>query len=118
MAWPPTLAALKVDMKVDEDDTADDDRRSEDLAAAVAFVGRVRAASFNFAGDLDSALPDPTADIELGTKRLAARWYLRRRSPDAIVQLGQEMGASRVPSFDPDIDRLLGIGRFAGPVFA
>jgi hypothetical protein len=47
--------------------------------------------------------------------RLASRWHTRRRSPDALIEMG-ELGASRVPSFDPDIDRLLRIGRHALPV--
>jgi hypothetical protein len=29
-----------------------------------------------------------------------------------------DMGASRIMSVDPDIERKLGIGRFAGPVTA
>jgi hypothetical protein len=29
-----------------------------------------------------------------------------------------ELGAARIPSFDPDIERLLKIGRYRGPVFA
>lgn len=115
--WPPTLDELKDDMKIDLDDTRDDVRLAQVFDAAVVFVARQRRSSFNFDGDLSSALPEPTADIVLGTLRLAGRWHIRRRSPDALIQMA-DMGASRVPSFDPDIDRLLGIGRFAGPVFA
>lgn len=108
--WPPDLAELKVDMSIDADDTRDDERLTQVLDAAVTFVERVRRGDFNFAGDLGSLLPDPTADIQLGTLRLAARWHLRRRSPDALIQMA-ELGASRVPSLDPDIERLLRIGR-------
>ena len=115
--WPPDLAELKAEKKLPASDTVDDERLQVALDAAVAFVERVRRAAFNFDGDIDSALPDPTADLRLGTLRLAIRWDIRRRSPDALIQMA-ELGASRVPSFDPDIDRLLGIGRFAGPVFA
>jgi hypothetical protein len=112
--WPPTLDELKLDMGVDDD--RDDDRLGQVLDAAVAFVVRVRP-RFNYEADPDSALPAPPADIQLGTVRLAGRWHSRRRSPDALVDMA-EMGASRVPSFDPDIERLLGIGRYRGPVFA
>ena len=116
MSWPPELAELKDDLDISADDERDDSRLDLVLDAAVEFVQRVRP-SFNYAADPDSALPAPTADLKLGTLRLAGRWHTRRRSPDALIQMG-DLGASRVPSFDPDIDRLLGIGRYAGPVFA
>lgn len=115
MSWPPSLDELKLDAGIP--DTRDDEKLDLVLAAAVAFVERVRGASFNFSGDLGSALPDPTDDIVLGTIRLAVRWHNRRRSPDALVDMA-DIGSARVPSFDPDIERLLGIGKFRGPVFA
>jgi len=105
MAWPPTLVELKGDMGIDPDDTRDDVKLQRALSAAVTFVERIHP-------DLD--WPNPTDDLELGTLRLAARWDARRRSPDALIQLA-ELGASRVPSFDPDIDRLLRIGRHQKP---
>lgn len=111
-----TLDELKADMSVDLTDTRDDGRLQQVLDAAVAFVQRVRPV-FNYDADPLSVLPDVSADVKLGTLRLAGRWHTRRRSPDALIQMA-EMGASRVPSFDSDIERLLGIGRFAGPVFA
>lgn len=117
MSWPPSLAELKADMGIDAADTRDDDRLTVQLAAAVAFVERVRGGSFNFTGAVLSDLPDPTADLTLGTLRLTARWHTRRRSPDALVSMG-ELGSVRVPSFDPDIERLLGIGRYRGSVIA
>ena len=109
MAWPPPLDELKVDMKIESTDTRDDARLQATLDAAVAFVERVRP-EFNYTADALSDLPDPTADLRLGTLRLAWRWHTRGRSPDMLIQLA-EMGASRVPSFDPDIERLLRIGR-------
>lgn len=125
MSWPPTLDELKLDMKIELTDTDDDDDLTTVLDAAVAFVERVRPAfnytdSPEFVTDADGLLvdvPTPTSDLVLGTLRLAVRWHTRRRSPDGLIDMG-ELGAGRVPSFDPDIDRLLGIGRFAGPVFA
>ncbi|MFI6759367.1 phage head-tail connector protein [Micromonospora sp. NPDC050417] len=109
-----TLAGLKLDMGIT--DTRDDAKLSQVLDAATAFVEQVRPA-FNYAGD-EPDLPVPDAALVLGTYRLAARWHTRRRSPDALIQLA-EMGASRVPSFDVDIDRLLRIGpKYAPPVIA
>lgn len=117
--WPPTLDDLKTDMGIDLPDTRDDAELSKCLNAAVSFVERVRADGYNFSGDLASTLPDPATaeDLQLGTLRLAGRWHTRRRSPDGLVQMA-ELGASRVPGFDPDIERLLCIGRFAKAVFA
>lgn len=115
MAWPPTLNEMKLDAGVEDD--RDDAQLQLVLDASVAFVERVRGASYNFSGDLASALPDPTADISLGTMRMASRWHSRRRSPDALLSMA-ELGAARIPSFDPDVERLLGIGRYRGPVFA
>jgi len=113
--WPPDLQVLKDDQGIT--DTRDDTKLDLVLDAAVAFVERVRRSSFNFTADPLSELPEPTADLVLGTVRLAYRWHTRRRSPDALVTMA-DLGASRIPSFDPDIDRMLGIGRFARMGFA
>lgn len=115
MSWPPTLTELKLDMKITDD--RDDLRLQQVLAAAVSWVAERRRSSFNFDGDVVSDLPNPTANIELGTLRLAARWHARRRSPDALVEVA-EFGASRIPAFDSDIERLLGIGRYRKSVIA
>jgi hypothetical protein len=117
MTWPPTLDELKDDLKIAHDDTRDDTVLQRQLDASVEFVQRVRRSSFNFEDDPQSLLPAPSADLWLGTVRLAGRWFTRRRSPDALIAMA-DSASSRVPSFDPDIDRQLGIGRFRGPVFA
>lgn len=115
--WPPDVDELRNDMKSDDPelnvDQLDVQRLQSVLDAAVTFVQRVRP-KFNYAGDLGSELADPSPDLRLGTLRLAGRWHTRRRSPDALIEMG-EMGSSRVPSIDPDIDRLLRIGRHALP---
>lgn len=113
--WPPSLAVLKEDQSVPDD--RDDTRLQLVLTAAVTVVEQLREGDFNFAGDLDSELPAPSDAIVLGTVRLAARWHTRRRSPDALLNLG-ELGTGRVPSFDADVEMLLGIGRHHGPVIA
>lgn len=109
MSWPPTLADLKLDLKIDADDTRDDGRLQQVLDAAIDFVVRVRS-------DLDFG-SGVTADIYLGTLRLAGRWHTRRRSPDGLVDAG-DMGTSRIPGVDADIARLLGLDRFRGAMFA
>lgn len=115
--WPPDLAALKGDLNIPSNDERDDSHLQLQLDAAVAFVETVHDGRYNFDGDVLVDLPAPNAGIRLGTLRLAGRWHTRRRSPDALIQMG-ELGAARVPSFDPDIDRLLRIGRFAPAVIA
>lgn len=115
MSWVE-LAALKTDLGIDSDDTRDDVALQQMLDAACAFVQRVRP-EFDYAGDLLSGLPVPPADLVLGTIRLASRWYTRKRSPDGLIQMA-ELGAARVPSIDPDIERQLGIGRFRKSVIA
>lgn len=116
LAWPPSLEELKDDLGIDDGDTRDDARLLRVLDSSVAFVQRVRS-GFNYDADPESTLPEPTEDLRLGTIRLAGRWHTRRRSPDGLIEAG-EFGTTRVPSFDPDIERLLGIGRYAPGVFA
>jgi hypothetical protein len=81
--------------------------------AAVEFVERIHFGRFNFTGQ-PSALPLPNFNLKLGTVMLAKRWHTRRRSPQMLVSAA-DMGASRVPSFDPDIDRLLRLGKHVVP---
>lgn len=117
--WPPSVDDMAVDMKADLGELTDEDRArmGSDLAAAIAKVAELRGSSYNFHDDLLSPLPTPTPDITLGVLRLAGRWFNRRRSPDGLIGAG-ELGNSRIPSFDADIERLLGIGRYAGMTFA
>jgi hypothetical protein len=116
-AWPPTLADLKIDMQIDDDDDRLDDALTPVLAAAVSFIEGQHDETFDFAGESGSTLLVPDVDLMVGTCRLAWRWHTRRRSPDALIDMGQ-MGSGRIPSFDPDIDRLCRLGRFAPPVIA
>jgi hypothetical protein len=113
MAWPPQLRELKDDLGVT--DTRDDVALATVLGAAVEFVEQARGGDFNFDGDPDSELPAPGPMLWLGTVRQAGRWFNRRRSPDGLIDMG-ELGATRVPSVDPDIERLLGVGRFRAPM--
>lgn len=114
--WPPALDDLKQDMGIDATDTRDDARLSQVLDASVAYVQRVRAGEIDF-DSTDATLTPVSDDLVLGTLRLAARSHTRRRSPDLLVAAG-DLGTSRVPGFDADIERLLKIGRFRGAMFA
>jgi hypothetical protein len=115
MDWPPDLADLKADRGVDDD--RDDVKLQMVLDAAIVVVKRLRDGELNFTGDPASTLPAPDADFVLGTIRLAWRWHERRKSPDALINMG-EAGMGRVPSFDPDIELLLQIDRRHPPVIA
>ncbi len=115
MAWPPILDDLKVDMRIADD--RDDAALQVVLAAAVAFVERVHAGRFDFTNPAGGTLPVPNDDTALGTLRLAARWHSRRKSANGLVEMA-ELGASRIPAFDADIERLLKIGRYRRSVIA
>lgn len=121
LTWPPQLSEVKDDAKLRQDDHADDERLQTVLDAAVTFVERIKRGKVDFSNNpvpVDLAqLPAPSPDIRLGTIRLAYRWHVRRRSPEMLATAG-ELGQSRIPSFDPDIERLLGIGRKRGLAFA
>ena len=114
--WPPTLDDLLADMQVPDTVTGDDTNLSTDLAAAVAYVQRVRP-TFNYAADPLCDDPAPTDELWQGTLAYARRLATRRRSPDGLIDMG-EFGQGRVPTVDRDIDRLLGIGNYAEPVIA
>lgn len=120
--WPPTVEELLNDIKQDHGGfvsapSAEERARLQRcLDAATVFVERVRP-QFDYGHESGSTLPAPTPDLHLGTLRLAWRWHIRRRSPDALIEMS-ELGASRVPSFDPDVERLLRIGRHALPAVA
>lgn len=109
MSWA-TLAELKTDLDFEVIDNRDDVPLQDCLDAAITFVERIHPQYF-----VEGATVP--ADIKLGTLRLAGRWFTRRRSPDGLVSMA-DLGAARIPSVDPDIERLLRIGRFRGPVFA
>lgn len=114
--WPPLLADLKTDAGVPPDNTDDDANLLTDLASAVAYVQRVRP-TFNYTNDPVSDDCPVTDDLWAGTLAYARRLFTRRRSPDGVISMG-DLGVGRVPTVDPDIDRMLGIGRFAEPVTA
>jgi hypothetical protein len=98
-----TLEALKNDQTLDNQLTAkDDEALQRTLDAAMSWVQDHRK-------DLDyfGAWSVPT-EVQLGTIRLAARWFVRRISPDGMVQLG-DMSSGTVMRTDPDIYMQLGI---------
>ena len=118
-AWPPLLAELRDDLGLAADDVRDDARLQIVLDAAVAVVERSLDGDYNFTGAVPvppaPVLPAPPVNVRLGTVRYAGRWHNRRRSPEGLVDMG-ELGSARIPSFDPDIEALLGVGRHRPPM--
>lgn len=99
-------------------DPGSDESLQTNLDAAVEFVqDRKRRFRYDATDPDQFNLPEPTADLWLGTIRLAARWNARRRSQDAMINM-QELGVTRVSSGDADIDRMLRLGRYAPMEFA
>lgn len=116
MSWPPTLDELKLDMRDSGTEPLSpgpdgDARLQQTLDSAVSYVEDVRPVFRYDITDPDQYdLPEPNAHLRLGTMRLATRWHARRRSQDAMVSVA-DFGASRVTTSDPDIDRMLGLGK-------
>lgn len=106
MTWPPTAAEVAAFGQVDtvEGNTALTDATN----AAVAFVERERS---DLATGQEETPFDAGADIILGTKMLALRWYERRGSILGVAGYAQYDSGSPLLRVDPDIEQLLQIGR-------
>ena len=63
------------------------------------------------ATDPDPPWPD---DVHAGALLMASRLFTRRRSPTGIATY-DETGPAYVPRWDPDLERLLRIGKWAPP---
>lgn len=67
---------------------------------------------------VDSGTGEPVelvgGDLLAGAALLTARLHARTGSPLGVASYG-EFGPAGVPRFDADIDRLLGLGRYAKP---
>lgn len=100
MAWPITRPDLVGHLGTAPSGAADEAHADRCVAAAVEFVER--------------HVPLPATgygpSVELGAVMLAARWYARRGSPQGVVGYS-DLGAAYVSRTDPDVARLLGLGR-------
>jgi hypothetical protein len=93
--------------------TAPDDARLE-LArqAACDYVERVKPALVW----VDAVPADVPAGVRAGAVLMVSRLLARRGAPLGLAEFGNELGtAARVVANDPDVERLLGIGRYAKP---
>ena len=78
--------------------------------AAAAYVESVKP-SLVYAGAVPADMP---ANVIAGAQLYAARLLARRSSPGGVASFG-EFGPAAVLRSDPDVDRLLGLGRYAAP---
>lgn len=104
-------ADVKQWLRINDQDTDDDDLITRVCAMAEPYVQRCRPEWF------DSATPPvytPDAETYQGAVMYAAREYRRRSSPAGIELFGDT--TSFVARFDPDIDRALQTGAWARPV--
>lgn len=93
--------------------SAPDDARLE-LArrAAAAYVERVKPALVW----VDAARADVPDTVWEGAILMLTRLLARRGSPQGLAEFAGELGtAARVVGTDPDVERMLGTGRYAKP---
>lgn len=102
MVAPTTVAVVGEYLRIDP--------ASDGLAATVAAVSALLSRSIDPDGDAG----DWSAAQKHGATMLAARVYRRRNSPAGIESLG-EMGPTYVSRYDPDLDMMLGFGRWQSP---
>lgn len=87
--------------------TRDNEALQRVLNAAMAWV-QERRTDLDYHGSWSVPLA-----VQLGTIRLAARWFVRRATPDGMLNMGG-LGTAQVMMSDPDIMMQLGIlGGFA-----
>jgi hypothetical protein len=100
-----TLEELKNDQTLDQHQALtgrDDEALQRVLDAAQSWVEH-RRRDLDYHGSWTVPL-----EVQLGTLRLAMRWFVRRVSPDGTVNMGG-FGTAQVMSVDPDIQIQLGI---------
>jgi hypothetical protein len=57
-------------------------------------------------------------DVILAAKMMAARLFTRRRSPTGVATYTETGGPVYTPRWDPDVEKLCQIGKWAPPGFA
>lgn len=112
--WPPVLDTYKIDLRdigVDDDDDRFDVALQATLDAAVAYVQRVREDVNFFEESGWTAGPGVTADLVLGTIRLARLDDLWRDAPLNTLNAG-DVGTLELTA-QATVERLLRVGRYA-----
>jgi hypothetical protein len=65
---------------------------------------------------LDAAKEDVPTPVWLGTVLLVNRLLARFGSPQGVAEFSGEFGPAAILRSDPDVEKLLGIGRYGRPV--
>lgn len=108
-SWLPLAGVLDHVGVDDGSDKADAVERAR--SAAAAYVERMRPDLWTTVDD--EPIYSATDDIIEAAILYTARLYSRKGSPAGVVSFG-DVGAT-LPRLDPDIERLLGVGRYAKP---
>lgn len=113
-AWLALDAVLRqLGLPTDQTDTPQAITADEKRLAAAAAVERARPDLVTVDGaGAASFAADP--DVIEGALMLAARLYARKGSPQGLASYG-DFGPAPVTRLDPDIERLLGVGRYGRP---
>lgn len=107
---PPLLTVAGVKQWLRISDPADDELIGWALAATLDHVRRLP--FIQLQADPDD--PDTwDSDALLGTLMLTARSYRRRNTPGGLEAIGDQVAYT--PQYDPDIERLLRVGKRAAP---
>lgn len=109
-------ASVKEWLRINGTDTSDDDLIRVVCAMAEPYVQRCRPEFLATDPDTGISIYIPDAEAYQGGVMYAAREYRRRNSPAGVEAFGD--GTSFVSRWDPDIDRALHTGSYAGPVIA
>ena len=105
------LADVKAWLRLNAQDTTDDDLLNSVAAMAEPYVQRCRP---EFVVDGTPPTYEPDAEAYQGAVMYAAREYRRRNSPAGIELFGEQ--ASFVTRYDADIERALQTGAYAPPI--
>lgn len=105
---PLTVEGVKDWLRIG--DSADDELIGWALEGTLAHVARL---PFIQAQPMPKDPDTWHSDARLGTLMLAARSYRRRNTPGGLEPLGDTVFYT--PQYDPDIERLLRVGKRAAP---
>lgn len=113
-SWLPLAAVLAhVGVSADQPQAAEVDRAR---LAAAAHVEQLRGDLVTVVIDAQGTVVsfDAQPQVLFAATLLAARLFARRSSPTGLASYG-EFGPAAVLRLDPDVERLLGVGRYAPP---
>lgn len=102
--------SVKAWLRLNDQDTADDDLVRSCCALTEVFVQRQRPEFL----DPASSTYEPDAEVYQGAVMYASREVRRRNSPSGVQVFG-DAGVSFVSRFDSDIERALHMGAYAKP---